>query len=494
VTTRINKRTGVRRGRKVRFAVRRARASDRDAIFRMSRRIWGGHDYLSLVWDSWLEDERGVLLTATADGVPVGTAKVSLLSPGELWLEGLRLHPDLQGMGLSKRIHEATFRAASELDPSTVRFSTWLGNEASRRIAEKNGFWLIARTGWMWGNSTPGRRIGSRRATQADAREVIEFVEGSECYADTNGVAGVGWTFPQLKRQRMRRLLSLGRVMVYPVKGRIRAVAVWDIGKVDDDVCLGFVDGPDEDVERLARDVLRVAADTGRSEASAMLPLGRLTDIVNAAGFDEWQPVRAVVYELGARGVSAGDEPFEGMVERTLRSNESDVLDAVAQLLADRAPAPLVRENVRDYVTRHLIPDTDRILIAATQRFFEALSTDTLRSVLRGIIEHLHYEHGFAGDAIASSLRVIKVHHLGRVLAVVRGRKDGIELTLGPGFGHCFSPRTRFGVEEARFPAGSKHRRTGRHDSITLVLNNRAHIAGATRAIDIIMKSAAKNG
>jgi GNAT superfamily N-acetyltransferase len=458
----------------------------------MSKRIWGGHDYMPLVWDRWLKDKSGVLLTATADGVPVGTAKISVLSPGEVWLEGLRLHPDYQGRGLSKRIHQATFRAAVALNPRSVRYSTWIGNEASRRIAEKNGFWQIARAGWMWGKSRGDWRPRSRRATARDVAAVISFIEGSGCYADANGVAGVGWTFPQLNRRRIRRLVDLGQVLVLPRKGKIRAVAAWDIGKVDDDVCLGFVDGPDEDVTRLARDVLRVAADTGRSEASAMVPIGRLTDLVNAAGYDEWQPVRAVVYERGARGLRRGGESLEGMLQRTLRANESEVLDTVAQLLADRAPAPLVRENVRDYISRHLIPDTDRILIAATQRFFEALSSDTLRTVLRGVIEHMHYEHGFAAEAISASLRVIRVAHMGKVLATIRAHRDSITMTLGPGFGHCFPARMRFGVEEAEFPRGSRDR-SGRHDSVILTLTGKQHVPGACRAIDVIMRSAARN-
>jgi len=477
----------------VRFAVRRAKASDREPLLEMAKRVWGGHDYMPLVWDSWLADRKGVLLTATANGEPVGVAKISELSPGEVWLEGLRLHPDLQGRGLSKRIQSAAFREAMKLNPKSVRYSTWLGNEASRRIAEKNGFWLIARTGWMWGKSRADWRLRSRVATSRDLPSVISFIESSACHAATNGVAGVGWTFPELNRRRVRQLLSRGQVLVLPRKGKIRAVAAWDIGKVDNDVCLGFVDGSDEDVQRLAGDVLRIAADTGRSEASAMVPLGRITGLVADAGFDEWQPVRAVVYEWGARGLGRGEESFEGMVERTLRANESDVLDAVAQLLADRAPAPLARENVRDYVSRHLIPDTDRILIASTQSFFEALSSDTLRTVFRGVIEHLHYEHGLGGEAVAASLRVARVMHRGKVLARVRGRRDALELTLGPGFGHCFRTGATFGADDAWHPKGSRAR-SGKHEAVTLVLTGKRHIAGARKAIDAIMKSAGRSG
>jgi len=472
------------------LSVRRARPADREAILEMSKQIWGGHDYMPLVWDRWLAEKKGALLTVTVDGRPVGTSKVSILGPGEVWLEGLRLHPDYHGQGLSKRIHRATFREASKLSPRTVRYSTWIGNEASRRIAEKNDFWQIARTGWMWGKVGKLPPLRGRRAAPADLDAVTRFVHGSSCYEATNGVAGVGWTFPELTRRRIKHLLSLGQVAVLPRRGALRAVAMFDIGKIDDDVCLGFVDGPDEDITALAKDILRIAADTGRSEASAMLPMGRIADLVHAAGFNKWQPVRAVVYELGARGFSAKDEAFEGLLNRTLRSNESDVLDLIAELLMERAPVALAKENIRDFITRNFIPDTDRQLIGSTEGFFLALRTDTLRSILRGVIEHFHLRHGLAGDELSATDKLVSVRHRGRRLASVRARAASLHLTLGPGFGPCFPPDLKVRASETRFDSGTLDKASGRYESLTLVLTEKSHIKGAARAIDMIMKSA----
>jgi RimJ/RimL family protein N-acetyltransferase len=476
------------------FRVRRARPSDREPILEMSKHIWGGNDYMPLVWDRWLAEKKGALLTATADGRPVGTSKVTLLSPGEVWLEGLRLHPDFHGLGLSKKIHRATFREASKLNPRTVRYSTWMGNEASRRIAEKNDFWQIARTGWMWSKADQRRRMRSRRATLDDLDDLTRFVLSSDCYEATGGVAGVGWTFPQLTRRRIRRLVSKEQALILPRRGAPRAVAIFDIGKIDDDVCLGFVDGSDDDVTALAHDIRRVAADTGRSEASAMLPMGRLVDIVRAAGFDQWQPVRAVVYELGARGISGGGESFEEVVSRTLRLNEPDVLDAVAEMLAERAPARLAKENVRDFIARNLIPDTDRLLISSTQSFFVSLRTDLLRTILRGVIEHLYQRYGLVVDAPKATSRNVGVKHMGRRIASLRATASSLRLTLGPGFGACFPRDLKVRVGDIRFVPKTLDSSTGRYEAVVLTLTEKSHVSGARKAIDLIMKSAAKNG
>jgi len=393
--------------------------------------------------------------------------------------------------GLSKRIHRATFREAAKLSPRTVRYSTWIGNEASRRIAEKNNFWQIARTGWMWGKVGKRSTVKGHRAAAGELDAVVRFVRRSSCYDATNGVAGVGWTFPELTRRRIRHLLLLGQVIVLPRRGALRAVAMFDIGKIDDDICLGFVDGPDKDITVLAKDILRIAADTGRDEASAMLPMGRIADLVYAAGFDEWQPVRAVVYELGARGVSENTETLEEMLRRTLQGNESDALDLVAEFLVERAPVRLAMENVRDFVARNLIPDTDRVLIGCTQSFFEDLRTNLLRTILRGVIERLYRRHGLVGDAMTATKRVIRVKHRGRRLATIRARATSLHLTLGPGFGACFPRDINLPASEVHVDTKTLDKASGRSECITLVLTEKSHIKGAARAIDIIMKSAA---
>jgi hypothetical protein len=159
-------------------------------------------------------------------------------------------------------------------------------------------------------------------------------------------------------------------------------------------------------------------------------------------------------------------------------------------MLMERAPVSLSRENVRDFVARNLIPDTDRVLIACTQVFFEALRTDLLRTILRGVIEHLYQHHGLVGDAMTSTSRVITVRHRGKQLASLKARAASLHLTLGPGFGACFSRGLRVRADEVLFDARTLDRASGRYGSITLVLTERSHVEGAGKAIDIIMKSA----
>lgn len=479
--------------------VRRARPEDRDAVLEISKGLWGGNDYLPMVWDRWVADSEGALLTVTLDGRPVGCSKITLLSPGEVWLEGLRLHPSLHGRGLSHQIHSATFREARRLNPRSIRYSTWIGNEASRHIAETHGFWLVALTSWMWGSSRESGRLKSRRAEPEDVEALFRYVRGSECYAAAGGLMGVGWKFPEISKRRLRRLVSEGLALVYPKRGSIRAAALMDIGTIDDDMCMGFVDGTTKEIALLARDAARLAALSGRSELSAMLPEGRIAETVLSSGFDSAMPMQAVVYELGARGVetirgarseNGSGESFESLLDRLYRVSEPEAADLIAGLLMERAPGRLNRQNVRDYVMRNVLPDTTRALMATMLAFSNRLLQNEVRLVLRAVAMHLHTEHGLSGDAMAVGKRTVSWHLAGRRIVHISCARTRLTMTLGPGFGACFPADLDLDVEKIEPDEKTRDRATGRYERVRLVLTERSHAAGAVRAIDLIMKNA----
>ncbi len=474
--------------RDLRLRVRRARASDREPLMAMSSLIWGGSDYLPLVWDKWLADDKGVLLTATLDGVPVGVSKVSLLAPGEVWLEGLRLHPDLHGRGLVKQINRVAFREAMRLEPTSIRYSTGAGNAASRHLGELRGFWMVARANWLWGKSLPEGPLTGRKAETSEAAEVRRYVRGSECFTASGGLCPRGWKFPALTGRRLRSLLGQGRVLVVRNRKAIIGVAIYDIGEIDGDVCLGYLDGPDEVMVGLATDVRRVARSMGQDDSSAMLPVGRIADVARESGYDLIVPADAVVYELGARGFSDAGESFESAMWRTLRANSSRAADALTDLLVERAPCVPQRENARDFVMRNLLPDTLRETYSAIESVQYRLTGWPMRAILRGVVRHFMNEYGIAGDMVRTSERSLSLWFGGRRLAVMRIGKRSLTLTLGPGFGPCFSPGAKFQVESVSLPKSAFDEASGRYTAISLKLSDEQHVPGATRAIDAFMK------
>lgn len=473
-------------GAQAKLVVRRARPSDRDAIVGMSMDIWGGTDYLPLVWDEWLRDPDGVLLTATFRGDPVGVSKITVLAPGEVWLEGLRLHPKLQGKGLVRQINRASFREALKLRPKTIRYSTGVGNTASRHLGEIRGFWQVARAQWMWGRTRgrSGRIV--RRARPSDFASVWSIIEDSDCLRLSSGLMACGWRFRTLDRRLARRLVEAGQCLVRPARGPIRAVALYDHEHVDRVPCLGFVEGQRRAVSALARDVLSVAAQEGHDESTAMLPVGSIADTVREAGYDAELSTQAVVYEMGARGLREDDEPFDALMARTLRLREEEISDALTDLLLEAAPRPLLRENVRDFVRRSVVPDTRRQLYGALRPLTDRLRTYELRGNMRAIVDMLIDRFGVGIDDVRIGTASATFSLQGRRLAELRTGAASLRLRIGPGFGPLFGPRTDFGADRQILHDDDRDPSSGRYESVTLWLTRPEHMQAASRALEAV--------
>jgi hypothetical protein len=71
------------------FVFRRARAADETAVRALSALIWGGEDYAGDSFHEWLADEQGQFTVVYDGETLVAFGKLSRLSPGEWWLEGL---------------------------------------------------------------------------------------------------------------------------------------------------------------------------------------------------------------------------------------------------------------------------------------------------------------------------------------------------------------------------------------------------------------------
>jgi len=474
--------------------VRPARASDRDAIIEMSKHIWGGLDYLPRVWDKWLADPNGGLLTVLLDGEPVGVSKVTLLSPGEVWLEGLRLHPKLHGRGLTKQINRVSFREALKHDPRSIRYATGVGNAASRHLGETRGFWLAARTHWTWGKTLRTGNLTGRIASLGELDDVMEFIRGTGCYRDTSGLLAVDWKFLELKRERVRALIRAGRVLIAPRQGRIRAAAIYERTAFEEDsLCLGFVDGPDKDVQALARDVLRIAGRGGIGEISAMLPTGRISDLVFGAGYDLIEPAKAIAYELGARGARGLGETFEDTLMRTLLAHEAEAADLLTDLLLEHAPDGLSRINVQDFVYRQLLPDATRELFGQLERATVRIKKWDLRNIARSLVGHLIQEHGMGENTARFGKTGVTFFYAGRPVVRLRFHRADFDVVLGPGFGPCFSRGARFAAERVTLDSRHRDRKTGRYEGMTLRVTGPAHKRSARRAIDMMMRCARKH-
>ncbi len=115
--------------------------ADRPAMMDISSRIWEGRDYLPYVFDDWMADPGGIFVAVTLDGRLVGCAKLTFLTPTDVWLEGLRKDPLVKEPGLGEAVsRDFLLILAARPGITSLRFSTGVRNLASIALHERMGY------------------------------------------------------------------------------------------------------------------------------------------------------------------------------------------------------------------------------------------------------------------------------------------------------------------------------------------------------------------
>jgi GNAT superfamily N-acetyltransferase len=124
--------------------LRDAVASDKGPILEFCHQTWDWGDYIEVVWDEWFNDPRGGLRVGTVGGKPVGVNKLTMLTPQEGWMEGMRLHPDYRGRGYAYQFMADMAQLAEAKGAAVVRLATASSNVPIQKVAMRLGLRKVA--------------------------------------------------------------------------------------------------------------------------------------------------------------------------------------------------------------------------------------------------------------------------------------------------------------------------------------------------------------
>jgi len=150
--------------------VRQARDEDHEAVTAFTGDTWPDReasDYLPRVFPEWVEsdgtDQRTVV-AEIADGesgddeeIVVGVCQGVMLSEHEAWAQGMRVHPEYRGAGVSYALNDAVFEWAASRGATVCRNMVFSWNLAGLGASRP-------------GRTRPrsGRDPGSRRQPRGD--------------------------------------------------------------------------------------------------------------------------------------------------------------------------------------------------------------------------------------------------------------------------------------------------------------------------------------
>ncbi len=275
---------------------RPVRPADKDQAFSFLRRIWEGEDYLPEVWDEWLADPRGLFVAAELEGRVVGLGRLTDLGEGESWLEGLRVHPDLQGRGIATHLHEYLLERWRASPATVVRLATASTREAVHRLCQRTGFVRVANLLDVAAPAAPG----GHGFSPAGPEEVVASFSswaGTDIGRAFAGLMELHWQWARQTPRRLRTLAAQGMAWSWG-QGRGTVVATRQTSEEEECLRLHAVAVEAGQLSALLRDTRRLAAELGLTEVRWRAPAEESwVPVLLGAGFEPRWSTALFVFE-----------------------------------------------------------------------------------------------------------------------------------------------------------------------------------------------------
>ncbi|MCE5193799.1 MAG: GNAT family N-acetyltransferase [Candidatus Cryosericum sp.] len=277
--------------------IRTARLADREQILAISSRIWEGDDFVPRVIDEWLLMRDSEVAVADLNGSVIAFARTHTLTPGYVWLEGIRTDPAEQGHGAGKALTAYFIEKAGREGAQRIGLSTYIDNYASIHIVEHHGFqrqasFILAEAG----RDSPARAAAepSPLVSPVSFDEARAWILRSPFIARSRGFLSQGWKFWPVSRPGVVAWPPFDRAIgLRTDNGSLRSLLV--VCRPDHgphEITIDFADGPAEDLDVLVRHAL--ALYPGIKTIQAMIPAGdegstALLQTVTGLEFNVWR-------------------------------------------------------------------------------------------------------------------------------------------------------------------------------------------------------------
>jgi GNAT superfamily N-acetyltransferase len=287
-----------------RVKLREASVTDREGILRIASATWEGWDYVPILLDEWIAE--GGLYVAELAGEIVGITKTTELSPGELWLEALRVAEEHRKKGLGRRIAEQQLELAIATRPQSIRLSTANVNTASLAIIRHLGFKEYAVFDYFE-QSQPLAELKEvefsedKLLADADVEEKAwKLILSSQELRASKGLMPHTWRFFNWTEELFRSLVAEELVYVTPQVGGVLVLLRNHYAPSNREIA--FLEGDERSLETLGRLVLFKLASLEEGRLVAFAASNRKHKIIENLGMRLHERIKKVYvfeYPLG---------------------------------------------------------------------------------------------------------------------------------------------------------------------------------------------------
>ena len=125
--------------------IRKANNNDKDKVLEFCKNTFSWGDYIHTVWDSWLNDPFGLLLTLETSDInkklqPVAISHIMRCPNNFLWIEGIRVNQNYRKQGLASFLLKHMIDLGIKWGNVEANAIVSYNNVPSQKMFEKHGF------------------------------------------------------------------------------------------------------------------------------------------------------------------------------------------------------------------------------------------------------------------------------------------------------------------------------------------------------------------
>jgi GNAT superfamily N-acetyltransferase len=277
---------------------RPALLKDTDEVFELCSHIWEGGDYIPMVWEEWLADRDGMLGVAEMGGHVVGVFKLTKFAEQEWYMEGLRVHPEVQGRGIASHIHDYVVETWQRMGSGIIRLVTGSYNIKIHQLCEKSGFKRMAefipyRAPCLQDEQSHFSLLGIDEAQQA-----FEDVLVNPMHAYSWGLINLGWVYANPQLKHIQEAVHDGHAWKW--RGNAGFLSIWeDREDESNEPGIQLVMCSIDSLEELLLDYCRLMGEIGYQTAGWVAPNNiEVLACLERAGFQRSWDKSLYVYEL----------------------------------------------------------------------------------------------------------------------------------------------------------------------------------------------------
>jgi len=218
--------------------IRPALPLDKADVFEFTKFTWDGEDYIKYVWDWWFSDLHGGLFVAEYAGRAIGMGKLTRISSGNWWMQGLRVDPRFQNKAIGSLLNDFLVQDWLERGEGTVRFLTSAEKVKVHRMAERNGFVRVGdRARFRLGISNATPSDGEQPfvpITETEIPEAVEIARQTELALLGLGLADLGWRYSEINVEAFLEIMNDDDCFAYLWRGRQGVLLGWEDVTHDD--------------------------------------------------------------------------------------------------------------------------------------------------------------------------------------------------------------------------------------------------------------------